>query len=194
MPVEQRSGGSQVASILVGVAVVVVAVASTWGLLHLASGDDAPVRVQLGDETFDAGNAERAAARIAADGPELYPDVSGRGQRRPIWVNHFGEDASRGWYVFSAVPPSGGENCFVTWNEAENLFDVRQPDPDDPRALGELCNDDQYPVTGDGLEQFRWQVDGDGRLVVTLRDQEDDAPSSEDPGIDADTVDPGDDG
>jgi hypothetical protein len=172
MPVEQRSGTSQLTAIGIGVATVVVAVAAVWGLLSLASGGDGPVKIQLGDEDFDAGQVARISDQVAEEGPVLYSDVSGRGQNQPIWVNHFGDDPEQQWYVFSAVAPGAEPGCFVAWNAEENYFDERRPDEDDPRALGTLCRDVQYPATGDGLEQFTWKVDADDNLIITLRDDE----------------------
>jgi hypothetical protein len=186
MPVEQRSGSSQVTSIIIGVVVVVLAVAATWGLLRLASGDDAPVKVRLGDDTFDAGQASRLAGQIAEEGPVLFSDVSGRGQLRPIWVNHFGDDPELQWSVFTATAPGAAEGCFLAWNAEENLFDVRTPDPDDPKALGELCNEDTYGVTGDGLEQFPWRIDDDGNLIIDLRESTDDSGGNSEGGGEAD--------
>ena len=178
MPVEQRSGGSQAAAIAIGVAAVVVAVAAAWLLLDWFSGGDAPVQVNLGDEDFDAGQVARISAQIAEEGPILYSDVSGRGQNRPIWVNHFGEDPKTGWYVFDAIAPGAPDGCFLAWNAEENLFDERTPAPDDPQAPGELFRDVAYSATGEGLEQAIWKVDEDDNLIITLRD--DDAGSDED--------------
>ena len=175
MPVEQRSGTSQLAAIGIGVATVIVAVAAVWGLLSLASGGDGPVKIQLGDEDFDAGQVARIADQIGEEGPVLYSDVSGRGQNQPIWVNHFGDDPEQQWYVFSAVAPGAEPGCFVAWNAEENYFDERRPDEDDPRSLGTLCRDVTYPATGGGLEQFTWKVDADDNLIITLRDEEDGA-------------------
>ena len=173
MPVEQRSGSSQVTSIIIGIVVVVLAVAATWGLLRLASGGG-PANLRLGDDTFDAGQSKRLATQIEEEGPVLFSDVSGRGQRLPIWVNHFGDDPAQQWYVFTAVPPEAPEGCFLAWNAGENLFDVREPNADDPRAPGKLCNEDTFSVTGEGLDQFPWSIDDDDNLVIDLRGDESD--------------------
>ncbi len=159
-------------AIAIGVVTVLVAVLAAWGLLSLASGGDGPVKIQLGDEDFDAGQAERIATQIAEEGPVLYSDVSGRGQSRPIWVNHAGDDAKQQWFVFSAIAPDAEPGCFLAWNAALNLFDERRPDPEDPQALGELCRDVTYSVTGEGLEQFVWTVDAEDNLIITLRDDD----------------------
>lgn len=168
MPVEQRSGTSQLTAIALGVIAVVVAVAAAWALLSLASGGNGAVKIQLGDEDFNAGQATRKAAQIRADGPILYSDVSGRGQRRPLFVNHFGDDPAQQWYVFSAIAPGAPEGCFLTWNAKRNLFDERRPDPDDPRKPGELCRDVTYSATGEGLQQYTWKLDSKNDLVIRI--------------------------
>lgn len=180
MPVEQRSRISQLTGALIAVGAVVLAIGVSWFLLRLASGGDGPVKIQLGDEDFDAGQVKRIAAQIADEGPVLYSDVSGRGQRQPIWVNHFGEDAKAQWYVFSAIAPAAPEGCFLAWNPDENLFDERRPDPDDPRAAGELCRDVTFSTTGEteqgssaeAPERFTWSVDDEDNLIIELFDRD----------------------
>lgn len=193
MPVEQRSRISQLTGVLIAIGAVVVAVGASWLLLTLADGGGGPVKIQLGDEDFDAGQIERIATQIAEEGPVLYSDVSGRGQRQPIWVNHFGDDAEVQWYVFSAIAPGAPEGCFLAWNEAENLFDERKPDPDDPRAPGELCRDITFSATGEAgeaeegrtaepPEQFTWSIDGEDNLIIELFDRDDEAGADGDSG------------
>ncbi|MCB1271656.1 MAG: hypothetical protein KDB31_09555 [Microthrixaceae bacterium] len=185
MPVEQRSRISQLTGIGIALGAVLLAVGASWLLLRLASGGDGPVRIQLGDEDFDAGQVERIATQIAEEGPVLYSDVSGRGQRQPIWVNHFGDDAKTQWYVFSAVAPGAEEGCFLAWNEERNLFEERRPDPEDPRAEGELCRDVVFSATGepesgstDAPETFTWSVDDEDNLIIEVV-QRDEADSDE---------------
>ena len=172
MPVERRSRRQQVTSIAVGVVAVVLAVALAWGLLALGSGGDGPVRLRLGDDTFDAGQAQRLTRQIAQDGPVLFSDVSGRGQRRPIVVNHFGDDPEIRWVAFSAAAPGAEDNCFMAWSAERELFEERAVADGAEREQGELCRDVTYPPTGEGLEQFEWSVDDDGNLVIDLRDEE----------------------
>ena len=109
MPVERRSGPKQLTAVVFGIIAVLLAIGLAWGMLALASGGDGPVRVQLGDDEFRVGNAERQARQIAEDGPAIYSDVSGRGQRQPIVVNHFGDDAEIRWVAFPAVLPGASE-------------------------------------------------------------------------------------
>jgi hypothetical protein len=174
MPVERRSGTKQLTSVLFALAAVAVAVGIAWGMLTLASGGDGPVRIQLGDDEFDAGQAVRLSRQIQEDGPALFSDVSGRGQRQPIVVNHFGDDPEIRWVAFPAVAPGADEGCFLTWNAERELFEDRRPPEGAGRdELGELCSDVTYPPNGEGLEQYGWQVDDQGNLIIDVRGDDD---------------------
>lgn len=175
MPVERRSGGTQARAVAIGVVALVLALGAAWAAISLASGGDGPVRVQLGDEVFDAGQAVRLSRQVRQDGPLLFSDVSGRGQSRPIFVNHFGADPTTRWVAFSAAVPGAAENCFLSWNEGRNLFEERAAVEGAGRRRGELCRD--VTVSADGstasdgstIEQFPWRVDTEGDLIVDLR-------------------------
>lgn len=177
MPVERRSGSQQTRSVIVAVVALVIAVLGAWGMIRLASGGQGPVKVQLGDDTFDAGYATRMADQIDKDGPLLFSDVSGRGQRQPIYVVHIGSDEKDGWFALSAIAPGAAEGCFVTWNPESELFEERRAaDPAEGRdALGERCRDVTWSANGtdgsDGseLEAFPWKIDKDERLIIDLR-------------------------
>ena len=177
MPVERRSGSQQTRSAIIAVVALVIAVLGAWGMIRLASGGQGPVKVQLGDDTFDAGFATRMSDQIDKDGPLLFSDVSGRGQRQPIYVVHIGSDEKDGWFALSAVAPGAAEGCFVTWNPESELFEERRAaDPAEGRdALGERCRDVTWSADGtdgsDGseLEAFPWEIDKDERLIIDLR-------------------------
>ena len=177
MPVERRSGSQQTRSVIIAVVALAIAVLGAWGMIRLASGGQGPVKVQLGDDTFDAGFATRMADQIDKDGPLLFSDVSGRGQRQPIYVVHIGSDQKDGWFALSAVAPGAAEGCFVTWNPESELFEERRAaDPAEGRdALGERCRDVTWSANGtdgsDGseLEAFPWKIDKDERLIIDLR-------------------------
>lgn len=177
MPVERRSGSQQTRSVIIAVVALVIAVLGAWGMIRLASGGQGPVKVQLGDDTFDAGFATRMADQIDKDGPLLFSDVSGRGQRQPIYVVHIGSDDKDGWFALSAIAPGAAEGCFVTWNPESELFEERRAaDPAEGRdALGERCRDVTWSADGtdgsDGseLEAFPWEIDKDERLIIDLR-------------------------
>ena len=177
MPVERRSGSQQTRSVIIAVVALAIAVLGAWGMIRLASGGQGPVKVQLGDDTFDAGFATRMADQIDKDGPLLFSDVSGRGQRQPIYVVHIGSDDKDGWFALSAIAPGAAEGCFVTWNPESELFEERRAaDPAEGRdALGERCRDVTWSADGtdgsDGseLEAFPWEIDKDERLIIDLR-------------------------
>lgn len=177
MPVERRSGSQQTRSVIIAVVALAIAVLGAWGMIRLASGGQGPVKVQLGDDTFDAGYATRMADQIDKDGPLLFSDVSGRGQRQPIYVVHIGSDEKDGWFALSAIAPGAAEGCFVTWNPESELFEERRAaDPAEGRdALGERCRDVTWSADGtdgsDGseLEAFPWKIDKDERLIIDLR-------------------------
>lgn len=177
MPVERRSGSQQTRSVIIAVVALAIAVLGAWGMIRLASGGQGPVKVQLGDDTFDAGYATRMADQIDKDGPLLFSDVSGRGQRQPIYVVHIGSDDKDGWFALSAIAPGAAEGCFVTWNPESELFEERRAaDPAEGRdALGERCRDVTWSANGtdgsDGseLEAFPWKIDKDERLIIDLR-------------------------
>lgn len=180
MPVERRSGTKQVTSVLFGIVAVLVAVGLAWGMLSLASGGDGPVKIRLGDDEFDAGNAERLSAQIREDGPLLFSDVSGRGQRKPIVVNHFGDDAEVRWVAFPAAAPGADQGCFLAWNVERELFEERFAEEGAGRDQGELCSDVTYPANGLELEQFPWKIDDEGRLIIDVRGPEPDSPDPDD--------------
>jgi len=176
MPVERRSGTKQITSVVIGVGALIIAVAAASGMIQLASGGKGPVQVRLGDETFDAGFTSRMAKQIKADGPLLFSDVSGRGQRQPIYVNHFGDEDKTRWVALSAVAPGAAEGCFLSWNPDRNLFEERRaPEQADRDSLGAICRDVTWSADGsmgsDGssLTAFPWKVDDDERLVIDLR-------------------------
>ncbi len=177
MPVERRSGGKQVMSVAIALVAVALAVGLAWGMLALASGGDGPVKLQLGDDVFDAGNAVRQSKQIAQDGPLLFPDVAGRGQRRPLIVNHFGDDPETRWVAFPATAPGASEGCYLAWSAEREVFEERSAPEGGGRDQGELCRDVTYPPNGEGLDQFPWKIDDQGKLIIDLRpdDGDDDA-------------------
>lgn len=185
MPVERRTGTKQITSVLLGVAVLVIAIAAAWGMIVLASGGKGPVKVRLGEDTFDAGYTARMAKQIGSEGPLLFSDVSGRGQRQPIYVNHFGHEDDTRWVALSAVAPGASEGCFLSWNARRNLFEERSAKEGGGKDTGRLCRDVTWSADGsegsDGskLTAFPWKVDADHRLIVDLRpDQSRDTTSS----------------
>ncbi len=148
--------------ILGGIFAIVLAICVAGAVLTIAAGDD-DVDVNLGDDEFALENIDGAAERIAANGPDIFPDLMGG--NRPIMVNHVGDDVEEGWVAVLAITP-GTEACIVEWDaEAEGFED---------------CEGTTYPPDGEGLETFATRVDGDTLHVDLGRgrpeDQEPDEP------------------
>ncbi|CAN5856163.1 hypothetical protein BH23ACT2_BH23ACT2_28990 [soil metagenome] len=140
-------------ALLVAVVGVVVLFAGI-GLVTLALGGRDSPDLRLGDQTFDAGGAEDLAEGIAADGPRLYGDVSGRRDRDMI-LQHQGDDPQTGWTAFLAAPIDRARDCTWLWQSDEELF----------RAACDRSI--TAPADGEGLPQFQVIV-RDGRVDVDL--------------------------
>ena len=128
------------------------------GLVTLALGNRNSADLNIGDQTFQAGSAEKKAELIAETGPIPYPDVSGRNER-PIFLQHLGDDPEEGWYAFLAFPTAKGADCPWEWDADDELF----------RAT---CDPDlTAPADGKGVQQFKVTVT-DGQLEVDLNAEE----------------------
>ena len=158
MPIERPNTATQIRSIVVAVVALVIAVALGYALLQVATGGDSPV-VGSNNGRFVVGEAESLSEQIDRDGPINLSDVSGRGQQRPVILNHLGDDPESGWHAFEARP-SDIEDCFVAWIPDEEVF-------------GAECAARTYPPDGDGLEQIPVEIDEDGTLILVLRVDED---------------------
>lgn len=151
-PVDQSRNHVGRAATVALVGVIVLAIA--LGLVTLAIGNRNSTDLNIGDQTFQAGNAEDKAELIAKDGPILYGDVSGRKDRDMI-LQHIGSNPSKGWYAFLAAPIDKGRDCTWIWQPKEELFRAK-------------CDESlTAPADGKGLPQFPVKV-VDGQLDVDL--------------------------
>jgi hypothetical protein len=151
-PVDQSRNhvGRAAAVALVGVVVLGLALA----LVTLALGGRNSADLNIGDQTFQAGNAEDKAELIAEEGPILYGDVSGRKDRDMI-LQHLGDDPEKGWHAFLAAPIDKGRECTWVWQPDEELFRAK-------------CDESlTAPADGKGLPQFEVTV-VEGQLDVDL--------------------------
>lgn len=133
--------------ILGGILLIVVAICVAGAVLAIAN-DSADVDINLGDDEFELENIEGAAARIAEDGPDIYPDPTGGS--RTILVNHVGDDVEEGWVAVLAIAP-GTEACLVNWDADDDVF--------------KDCEGTAYPPDGEGLDQLPTRVEDDSLFV-----------------------------
>lgn len=149
---------------LVAAVAGVVAAAALVGLVLFLTRPSDPgsgaggggVQLNLGDDEFRAGVAERLAARIATDGrPFLIADAS-PAQARDIYLQHGGGDPEAGWLAFAArLPAQPDRDCSLVWLDDEGGF----ADP---------CTGERVPADGAGLTHYATEV-RDGELFVDLR-------------------------
>ena len=151
-PVDQSRNHVGRAATVALMGVIVLAVA--LGLVTLAIGGRKSADVQLGDQTFHAGNAEKKAKLIATSGPVLYADVSGRKDRDMI-LQHVGSNPNKGWYAFLAAPINKPRDCTWVWKAGEDQFRAK-------------CQTSlTAPADGAGLPHFQVKVK-DGAIDVNL--------------------------
>jgi hypothetical protein len=150
MPVASSLSLNPKRAVVVGLVGVAAGVALVWGMSRLASTGE--VTVQLGDDTFEAGDPAGMSRIIARDGPILYADAAGG--RRDIWLQHLGADPGRGWYAFDAHRPGTGRDCTLQWQPAAAVF----TDP---------CDGAIIEAHGDGLPGYEVRIE-DGELIVDL--------------------------
>ncbi len=139
-----RAVAYSVVSIGLGVGLV-------FAVVSLAGSDQ--IEVKLGDDDFNAGDAERLAAEIAERGPVPWAPLS-RG--RSIWINHVGGNPEQGWFAFDVQSAGAVGDCVVDWDADRKLF-------------FDTCDDSLvYSATGDGLTQFGVWVNHRGDLIVDV--------------------------
>lgn len=153
-PVDRRPGGAHTGrAVVVSALVVIVALGAAFGIATLAGRGDVDVR--LGDDRFDAGRVEQRAATIADGGPILFPDVARF--TRAIYLDHRGEDPTRGWLAVGAFVPDSPE-CVLNF------------DTDAGEYVSSCDESTTFPRSAEGLRQYPVEV-VDGDLFVDLQDQ-----------------------
>jgi len=150
VPVGRLSSRSEVTAVTLAVGGVLLAIVALVVLLRMGRSGD--VRVRLGSDTFNAGQAEHMAQRIASDGPFLLSDLSGGS--RDLYVNHLGGPADAGWVAFAVRPEGSSRECFVQWTTGRGAF-------------VDTCTGRAYPPDGAGLTQFPVVVT-DGDVIVDI--------------------------
>ena len=156
MPIERRDPTSQIRSVLIAVVSLVFIVTLGYAVFRAATGQQSSVATGANDGTWTYGSAEDAADSVAEDGPILFSDVSGKGQRRPIAISHDGRNARTGWHAFVARPPTAPEDCFLRWNARRELFTT-------------TCDDRTFPADGEGLTQLPVRITKTKSLIIDVR-------------------------
>ncbi|HEY6532297.1 MAG TPA: hypothetical protein VIY72_08345 [Acidimicrobiales bacterium] len=142
-----------------GVTIGVVLVIALFIVAIPSLTESGKIEVKLGDDVFDAGSAESRSKSIAADGPFLFGDPSGR--TRDIFLQHIGDDPTQGWYAFDARRPGQGRDCPLDWKADQDRFVDR-------------CDGTVIPADGTGLIDYPVVVTENGALVVDLNPEEGD--------------------
>lgn len=137
-------------ALLVAGVVVVLLMGVAVAVAMLA--EEGRVEVRLGDDTFEAGDAERIADEVADRGPVIYSDVAGGS--RDIWIQHLGDDPASGWLAFDVRPAGSDRNCVAEWRPQDEVFVAS-------------CTGEEFPADGAGLPQYPVTV-SDGYLEVNL--------------------------
>ena len=151
MPVSSGPKITPLRAVIYTAVSIALAVGLVFAVVSLAGSDR--IEVKLGDDDFNAGDAESLAAEIADRGPIPWAPLS-RG--RSIWINHTGDNPGQGWFAFDVQSPGASQDCVVDWDSDRQLF----ADTCDPTLV--------YSATGDGLTQFGVWVNDDGDLVVDV--------------------------
>jgi hypothetical protein len=107
--------------------------------------------LQLGSDTFDAGDAADRSETIADSGPILFPDVAGN--QRDIYLQHVADDPASGWLAFDARRPGTDRTCTLEWTGS---------------GFTDPCGGPDVPPDGQGLVQYTVEVTEDGDLSIAF--------------------------
>ncbi|MFA5566574.1 MAG: hypothetical protein WC184_11175 [Acidimicrobiia bacterium] len=150
-PIERRSGRSTTTAVLVALGGLVAGIGLMFVMVNMASKGGENVKLNIGSDFFDAGNAQARSESIQKDGPILFADVAGRD--RDIILQHIGNDPTTEWYALAAAPSGKARDCTLVWNkDSQDFVD---------------CDGQRFPANGDGLMTYPVTVEN-GRLSVDL--------------------------
>ena len=135
------------AVVITGVAGVLAGVLVFVGVVALTGSGKAKSR--LGDDVFVVGRARTLAGTVDHAGPLLFQDLVGGAQ--DIYVQHIDGQ----WHAFAAHAPGAPRRCQLRWQRTTRNFVDR-------------CSHAVYDAQGDGLTQYKIDVDRKGKLVVDL--------------------------
>jgi hypothetical protein len=141
--------------LIVGASIAGVVLTAAFVAYVVQVASSRPSEVNLGDEVFPVGSAERFADRIAADGPILFKDPLTPRAGREVYVQHLGTDVEEGWLAIDAYPPDDRRlACLLQWKDDE---------------FQDPCGGGSFPADGSGLRTYPGDVDDRGIVVIDLR-------------------------
>jgi hypothetical protein len=146
-----------VVPVLAGIVFFAVLAGALWAVSALLSrgSESGTVQQRISETQFDLGSAEQRASSVAKFGPFAFQDPLVT-DRRPVFVNHIGNDPYTGWVAVEALDPV--TKCVLDWNATLQRFVDRR------------CSGKDYPGTGEGLTRFDALANREtGRLIVDLR-------------------------
>jgi len=135
-----------------GVVGVLLAIVVGVTLVELAN--NGTVKSHLGSPVFLAGRAKQLAPLVEQGRPIGLPPLLG--STRPIYLQHLGPDAKKGWVAIQALIPGEGPRCVLRWDAATRRF--RDP-----------CTGATFPADGSGLIRYPADVLPSDRIRVDLR-------------------------
>jgi hypothetical protein len=154
MPVARGPRVTARNAVVVGIAGVVSGLV-LMAFVVWATGQNSDGRqLRLGDSQFQDITADRMAARIANEGPVLFPDVSDN-RTRDIYVQHLGADPKTGWLAFDARKPGAPRECYIEWQRDRKVFVDR-------------CDGSEVGPDGAGLRQYPAVVNSNGKVVINF--------------------------
>ncbi|MEY2468098.1 MAG: hypothetical protein QOF21_796 [Actinomycetota bacterium] len=134
--------------------VVMLSLAALLTVLALSVATKPNADVNLGDDTFNVGNASALARRIRADDfPLLFQDL--RDKSIDVFVSHEGRSSRTGWRAIEAHAPGAPRTCQLEWTGSGYI---------DP------CDGTRFPADGAGLRRFEVTVI-QNRVIVNFRVQ-----------------------
>lgn len=94
----------------------------TWAVAAWLSRGGAESSERLAPSTFYVGRVEPMAARIAATGPLLFPNLDSTSADRTVVLAHEGADPTQGWRAAWGYPVDVGPECHVDQVEETDRF------------------------------------------------------------------------
>lgn len=123
-----------------------------FALDRISSGGSNSVTLEIGRDEILLANADDQAELVDEFGPSLFPDVTGGDGN--FFLSHVGESSQTGWFAILQVQPTeDNASCEIAYNAVTDSF--------------VNCDQEQFGLDGEGLEQFAVRV-ADGQLLVDI--------------------------